>query len=394
MYKVLFVTSVPSPSRVEFFNILGKDPDIDLTVVFMESEKEQHHRSQKWFKNNVFENFKYIYLNRRIGFKKKQYFGYASVDILQYLKSNYDEIIFAGYAYPTFMLGMQSLIIKKIPYSIEVDGGFIAQDSVIKKKIKSYFISHASRWYSSGAGTDKYLKFYGAKTNGIVRYPFTSISLNDLCRAWDCSKTELSELINNAEMDPNIWKNRRNFLRIKGKDYLKINKDKNILAIGQFVHRKGFDVLLKAACEIDTEIGITIVGGKAPVEYTEFVNNNNLRNVNFVDFLTKDELKYYFWMADLFVMPTRVDIWGLVINEAMAYGLPIVSTDRCLAALELVKEGENGYIVPTENVSELQNAIRDFFSKDKQAMGIQSFKMIQGHTIECMANRHIEVWKG
>ena len=48
-------------------------------------------------------------------------------------------------------------------------------------------------------------------------------------------------------------------------------------------------------------------------------------------------------------MPTREDIWGLVINEAMAYGLPIITTDNCLAGLELIKNEENGYIIPVNN---------------------------------------------
>ena len=50
----------------------------------------------------------------------------------------------------------------------------------------------------------------------------------------------------------------------------------------------------------------------------------------------------YYQAADMLVFPTREDIWGLVINEAMANGLPTVSTDKCVAALEMIKQGENG----------------------------------------------------
>ena len=50
---------------------------------------------------------------------------------------------------------------------------------------------------------------------------------------------------------------------------------------------------------------------------------------------------------------TREDIWGLVINEALAAGLPVVSTNRCMAALEMVKNSKNGYIVDVENEVQL-----------------------------------------
>lgn len=54
--------------------------------------------------------------------------------------------------------------------------------------------------------------------------------------------------------------------------------------------------------------------------------------------------------ADIFVHPTREDIWGLVVNEAMAKGLPVITTDRCVAGLELIKNESVGRIVPVENI--------------------------------------------
>ena len=63
----------------------------------------------------------------------------------------------------------------------------------------------------------------------------------------------------------------------------------------------------------------------------------NLKNVYFIPFQNSDIIELYFKAADLFVFPTREDIWGLVINEAMANALPIITTDRCVAGLELIE---------------------------------------------------------
>ena len=55
--------------------------------------------------------------------------------------------------------------------------------------------------------------------------------------------------------------------------------------------------------------------------------------------------------------PTREDIWGLVINEALAAGLPVITTNRCGAGLELIKNNENGFLVNVEDIDELYEKI-------------------------------------
>ena len=54
------------------------------------------------------------------------------------------------------------------------------------------------------------------------------------------------------------------------------------------------------------------------------------KNVYFIEFKKSEELNEYYKAADIFVHPTREDIWGLVVNEAMAKGLPVVTTNNVL----------------------------------------------------------------
>jgi len=100
-------------------------------------------------------------------------------------------------------------------------------------------------------------------------------------------------------------------------------------------------------------------------------------------------LNKYYDMADLFVLPTREDIWGLVVNEAMARGLPIITTDNCGAGVELVRD--NGVIIPTESVDELAKAINNFISDKRllSQMSAQSLKIIKAYTIESMVKAHL-----
>ena len=78
-------------------------------------------------------------------------------------------------------------------------------------------------------------------------------------------------------------------------------------------------------------------------------------------------------------------------SEAMANGLPVISTDRCIAGLELVEKGKNGYIVPAENTRLLAQAMKRILSSPRrmEAMGRNSLERVKGHTMEEIGKGHI-----
>lgn len=360
--KTLILTNYASPYRIEFFNELGKF--CDLTVLFTEKAKEQKHRSQEWFSDNNNANFKYIQLVRKLGLKNKS----ICLDIFKYLNRSYDRIIICGYSSLTTMSAIQYLKLKKIPFYIEVDGGLIKQDSLLKYKIKKYFLSSAIGWFSSGKETTKYLVHYGADKNKIIEYPFTSLKEQDILKQIPTEQEKL---------------NLRKELNLK--------EEKIILSVGQFIYRKGYDILIKSMQSIDKNIGVYIIGDTPTEEYLNLQKQFNLTNLHFVGFKIKEELKKYYMIADLFVLPTREDIWGLVINEAMAMGLPIITTDKCVSGLELVENGVNGYIVPTENSEILAGKINKIFNENYKQMGYNSLNKIKNYTIRNMTKRHLEI---
>ena len=168
--------------------------------------------------------------------------------------------------------------------------------------------------------------------------------------------------------------------------------DKVVLYVGQIIHRKGIDILLRAFKNVEAEL--YIVGGSITAELQQFIHEENLKIVHFVDFLSKKELVTYFRAADIFVLPTREDIWGLVINEAMNYMLPVITTDRCLAGMKLIIDGNEGYIVPTEDIDVLYHRIKKLLNDRDAAyhMGINARKKIKNYTIENMTIRHVDIF--
>lgn len=365
--KVLFLTNVPSPYRVEFFNELGKY--CDLTVVF--EKKTSKERDKSW-QNYHFDTFQGIFL-KGISISTDTAFCFGLKKIIK--KGNFDRIICANFSSPTGMRAISYMRKKKIPYYLESDGGVAKSGKGLKEKIKKHFISGAQGYFSTGKQHDGYYEAYGAEKECIYRYPFTSLFEKDI------DKTVLSA--------PD-----KRELREK----LNIKEEKVVVSVGRFSYLngygKGYDVLLKAAKGMDKTVGWYIVGGEPTPEFAAMKADLGLDNVHFIEFLNKERLKEYYRAADAFVLMTVGEAWGLVINEAMACGLPVITTDKCVAGVELVREGNNGYILPVGDHNGLTEKLQEIFAGDLQTeMGRRSLEFIRLYTIENMAKTHMEIFQ-
>ncbi len=363
MLKVLFIVNIPSPYRVSFFNELGKY--CDLTVLFEKSTSDE--RDASW-KNYEFNNFRGVFL-------KGCSVGAATAicfDVKSYLKKDeYDYIVCANFTSPTGILAVNYMKRHNIPYWLECDGGFAKSGKGPKELLKKYVMSDAQGYLSTGRDNDKYYEIYGAEKSKIYRYPFSSIKADDV----------VTEVLSETE-------------KLQLKEKLGLGDGIVALAVGQFIPRKGFDVLLKAADKLREKVSICFVGGEPTEEYLKIKEELNLDNIFFEGFKLKSQLREYYLAADMFVLPTREDIWGLVINEAMAYALPVITTNNCAAGNELIEESVNGYLVDVEDDINLAKRI-DELAKDKdlrQSMAKANFVKMQGYTIEEMAKKHIEIF--
>ncbi len=356
--KVLFVTNVPSPYRVDFFNELGKY--CELTVCF--ERKEASDRDKNW-KGSGINNFREIYADvKPIGTDQSK--GKGIVCVIKQTK--FDHLVISGYASPAVRKAIFYCQRKHVPYIIESDGGFLKKDNLIKKILKKLLLCKADKHFTTCEEHIQYLISLGVEESRIIKYPFTSLKKEDILK-----------------VPPSIEEKQR--IRQK----LGITEDKVILSIGQFIHRKGYDILLKAAKDLSQDIGLYLIGGEPTEEYI----NLKTRQTHFINFIKKEELKEWYMAADCFVLPTREDIWGLVINEAMAFGLPVITTDKCIAGKELVRDGKNGYIVCVEDVKGLSFRICQLMNNYGllQAMSTEVLRTIQNYTIENMAKTHIKV---
>jgi glycosyltransferase involved in cell wall biosynthesis len=107
-----------------------------------------------------------------------------------------------------------------------------------------------------------------------------------------------------------------------------------VLSVGRAVPEKGFDVLEQACKQAGVALDI-VTGG-----------------------LSEDELAHRYAEADIFALLSRHEPWGVVVNEAAASGLPLVLSDRVGAGRDLLRDGENGFLVPVDDADAAANALR------------------------------------
>lgn len=357
--QVLFMTNMPSPYRVDFFNELGKF--CNLTVMF---ERERDYGRDSRYTADKYKNFKAIF-PKGIPVSDAEAF---CPGVITLLLKKFDQIIVGNYYSPTGMLAIGFMKLMHIPYILSSDGGIVKDDSAFKYKLKKFFIGSASKWLSTGKMTTEYLVYYGAKQDKTFVYPFTSLKESDI-------------------VTRPLTKEEKNIIRQE----LNMTEEKIVISVGQFIYRKGYDVLLKACADLNQDIGVYIIGGTPTKEYLDIKESLHLKHVHFVDFMSKEEIKKYYKAADLFVLPTREDIWGLVINEAMAHGVPVITTDRCVAGLELINNGINGYIVPCDDSIAIAEKIGIYFETSTDHMNNNCLSIIKGYTVENMVREHIKI---
>lgn len=352
--KILAFADFPSPYRVEVFKGLAKE--YDMLVVF--DKMSDQNRNAAWFcKNKGLNSISLLEEAGRMQFEKE----------LKQIKK-YDLVLAYDYHIKNAIRLEIDCIKNKVPYIMNLDGAFIRKN-FIKNIIKRYLVTHAAGYFASGNHAAEYFKYFGADENKIYYHPFTSLHADEV----------LKEPLSETE-------------KTRYKKKLGVDKSKMVLTIGQFIHRKGFDVLLEAwNKELDESCSLVIVGGgEEENQYRQYIADHNLENVQLVGFKQKEEIFEYYKAADLFVLPTREDIWGLVINEAMACGLPVISTNMCLGAVELIENGINGYIVPVNNSNELTEAMKKLLCVDSSVIGIVNLQKITNYTYENVIKSHIQ----
>lgn len=157
-----------------------------------------------------------------------------------------------------------------------------------------------------------------------------------------------------------------------------------ILTVAYLQERKGIHYLIEAFLQCNWPDSVLLIVGSGP--YQPELLNMVPEGRSDIRFIGHDEQTApYYALADIFVMPSFSDPWGLTINEAMIAGLPVITTTN-VGAQELIRG--NGMLIPPRDSVALQTALERLLADPhlRQEMGQRSREIIQPYTIEHAAH--------
>jgi glycosyltransferase involved in cell wall biosynthesis len=135
----------------------------------------------------------------------------------------------------------------------------------------------------------------------------------------------------------------------------------NFLFCGQMNQRKGVDLLLTAFDRLVSQglnVRLLLVGREAELpRFLRGISPSSQARVDYAGFQAPERLPEYFSQADVFILPSRYDGWGVVINQALGAGLPVICSDAVGAGLDLIEKNVNGLRFAAGNAADLQRCM-------------------------------------
>jgi glycosyltransferase involved in cell wall biosynthesis len=365
--RVVLITEIIAPYRIPVFNALAQHKGIDLHVIFL-AENDRTQRQWLVYKDEI--RFSYQVLpswRRRFG-RYSLLLNWGAEAALR--QAAPDFIVCGGYNYVASWRAMAWARRNHVPFSLwaESTSRDIRSGYAFIEFLKTRFLRACDAFVVPGKSSVEYLRNYGMPEEIIFTAP-------------NAVDTQLfAQQAEAIRRDPTMH---REALRLPARFFL---------FAGRLVPEKGIFDLLRAygalPSDLRKEMGLVFVGdGPARSALLQGAAATDPGSVQVVGFAQRELLAAYYALADVFVFPTHTDPWGLVVNEAMACGLPVISSAAAGCAADLVENGWNGRVVSPDDVEQLAAAMAELAGDNelRSLMGRRSRERIELYSPEACA---------
>jgi 1,2-diacylglycerol 3-alpha-glucosyltransferase len=357
--RLVILTEIISPYRIPLFNALAKNGDVDLQVIFL-AETDPTLRQWQVYKNEI--QFSYQVLpswRQRFG----RYNLLLNSGVARALGTSAPNVILCGgYNYVASWQALRWARAHKVPFVLwsESNAKDLRRGHAVVEFLKGSFLRKCSGFVVPGRAAQEYL-CADKKIAENALFTAPNAIDNDLFAAGASVARQNADALRRELVLPKRY----------------------FLFTGRLVREKGVFELLAAYAKLTEsmrqQLGLVFVGdGASRQELEKQASAIAPGTTRFAGFAQREKLAIYYALAEMLILPTYADTWGLVVNEAMACGLPVILSQAAGCAPELVKENWNGLLVPPRNVSSLTFAMRSLADQPDlcATMGANSAKHI------------------
>jgi len=372
--KIVLLHNLVYPPRTPLFNLINQNTKFDFKVLFL--SLNAGNRQWKLDLNKI--KFPYKILSHMVINLKIEdclYFIFNPTVLVDLWREKPDVIIGCGWVHPANYLALLYSRIRRKPFILFSESTVYETSwrRVLGLPLVKFMVKLADAYLTPGINAKEYLESLGAKKDKVF------IVLNAVDSRFFYSKSRLSV---------------QQKLKIKRK--FKISEGRVILYVGRLERVKGIEYLFDAYKNLESERGDTalVITGEGPFkkQLKEKCKKERIKKVIFLGNIERNQMPRIYGIADLVVLPSWSEVWGLVINEAMSCGLPVISTESVGSSRDLIKNGVNGYVVKARDSQALYQAIKKVLSNSKaRKMGDNSRKIISDFTYQKMADGFIKV---
>lgn len=352
--RIIFLLSHPIQYFSPLFVEIAKNNNFELTVLYCDDygtrSKNIHPEVGEiaGWDIPLLEGYNYKFLKNNSWNSSifNGFFGLINFEIFKALKNERGSfLVIHGWAYATYLLaviagklsGLKLCLRSENPLSQEL---LKPRATLFLRKFffRYFWFKLFDYFFYIGSQNKKLYEYYGVKKEKLVFTPYAVD--NDMFKAeYEKYKGKKPELRKELGLPAN---------------------KKNILFSGKYVPKKRPMDLLQAYHFLNDEnSALVFLGdGELRIEMEEYISKHNLKDVYLTGFKNQSEVGKYFAASDIFVLPSGTgETWGLVVNEAMVLGLPIIVSNIVGCCDDLVVDNKNGFKFETGDIEELKSKL-------------------------------------
>jgi glycosyltransferase involved in cell wall biosynthesis len=350
--RIAVLNTHPIQYFAPLYAFLNQDPHLEVAVLYLSDYSVRGGRDEGFGRPvtwdlDLLSGYSYRFLGEAAKRRSPSgsFFSIVAPEVCSAIRDGgYDALWLHGHGYAANILALVAARSIGLPVLMRCDTHLKLRRGRIKKAMRGIVLgnlySQCDRFLAIGSANEAFYRSLGVPKSKIFPMPYAV----DNTRFMDMSR-----------LTPTERRERRHTLGVEDEHPV-------IVYASKFQrHKRPQDVI--NACEILASEGLAFHlmmagSGEMERELKDMVGANRLPRVHFLGFINQSDLPGVYAAGDVFVLPSEEEPWGLVVNEAMCAGLPVIATSAVGSVQDLIRDGENGLVYEPGDVEGLAAALR------------------------------------